>query len=151
MQADRAGFLDGTIVVESRRVQRRKTVFCLLTAVALSSSAVPARSEPATIRGAGASTCSDYAQVYNAFRLSTDRAGNNEVAKFAAANFLQYEEWIDGYILGMETSFKGASAQRDWGQVDIGKWISDYCQEHRSDIVANAALALFKEMRGASF
>ena len=46
---------------------------------------------------------------------------------------------------------KGASAQRDWGQVDIGKWISDYCQEHRSDIVANAALALFKEMRGASF
>jgi hypothetical protein len=41
--------------------------------------------------------------------------------------------------------------RRDWDQVDIGKWTSDYCQEHRSDIVANAALALFREMRGPSF
>jgi hypothetical protein len=52
---------------------------------------------------------------------------------------------------GMETSFKGGGVERDRDQVDIGKWISDDCQEHRSDIVANAALALFKEMRGASF
>jgi hypothetical protein len=51
----------------------------------------------------------------------------------------------------METSFKGGGVGRAWDQVDIGKWISDYCQEHRSDIVANAALALFNEMRGAAF
>ena len=89
-------------------------------------------------------------EVYDAFRLSTDRAAN-DVSQPATASFLQYEEWIDGYILGMETSFKGRAAQRDWDQVDIGKWVSDYCQEHRSDIVANAALALFKEMRGAGF
>jgi hypothetical protein len=114
-------------------------------AAVLSSSVIPALSESATIRGAGASTCSDYVRVYDAFRLSTD----GEVARRATANFLQYEEWIDGYILGMETSFKGSGARRDWDQVDIGKWVSDYCQEHRSDIVANAALALFKKMRGA--
>ena len=64
--------------------------------------------------------------------------GDADVSRRATTNFLQYEEWIDGYILGMETSFKGASAQRDWDQVDIGKWVSDYCQEHRSDIVAEA-------------
>jgi len=116
-------------------------------AAALSSSGNDASSAGATIRGAGASTCSDYVQVYDAFRLSTD----GDVARRATANFLQYEEWIDGYILGMETSLKGAGARRDWDQVDIGKWISDYCQEHRSDIVANAALALFKEVRGAPF
>jgi hypothetical protein len=51
----------------------------------------------------------------------------------------------------METSFKRDGVGRDWDQVDIGKWISDYCQEHRSDIVANAALALFKEMSTARF
>jgi hypothetical protein len=28
---------------------------------------------------------------------------------------------------------------------DLAKWISDYCQQHRSDIVANAALALFRK------
>jgi hypothetical protein len=50
----------------------------------------------------------------------------------------------------MATSFKGAGVQPDWDHVDVGRWISDYCQEHRSDIVANAALFLFKEMRGAS-
>ena len=124
---------------------RLKTVSCFLMAAALSSSVSPALSEGATIRGAGASTCSDYVRVYDAFRLSTD----GDVAPRATANFLQYEEWIDGYILGMETGFKGRGAQRDWDQVDIGKWISDYCQEHRSDVVANAALALFKEVRGA--
>jgi hypothetical protein len=120
-------------------------------AAALSLSAVPALSEPATIRGAGASTCREYARVYDAFRLSMDSVADAAAARRATASFMQYEEWIDGYILGMETSFKGASARRDWDQVDIGKWISDYCQEHRLDIVTNAALALFKEMRGASF
>jgi hypothetical protein len=76
---------------------------------------------------------------------------DGDVSRRATVNFLQYEEWIDGYLLGVETRFKRASVQRDWDQVDIGKWISDYCREYRSDIVANAALALFKEMRGASF
>jgi len=124
-------------------------VSCLLIAAAWGSGPVPARGEPATIRGAGASTCSDYARIYDAFRLSTDRTGDGDASRRAIANFLQYEEWIDGYILGMETSFKGKGAQRNWDQVDIGKWISGYCQDHRSDIVANAALALFRQMRGA--
>jgi hypothetical protein len=128
------------------KVRQRLKTFGLLMAVALSSTVIPAWSETATIRGAGASMCGDYVRIYDTFRLSTDRAAGADGR--ATASFLQYEEWIDGYILGMETRFKGASVQRDWDQVDIGKWISDYCQEHRSDIVANAALALFKEMRG---
>jgi len=136
---------------DSRGAQGRTTLSYLLMALALSASVVPARSEHATVRGAGASTCGDYAQVYQAFRLSKDHAGDGEVARSAAANVLHYEEWIDGYILGMETSFKRDGVGRDWDQVDIGKWISDYCQEHRSDIVANAALALFKEMSTARF
>jgi hypothetical protein len=139
------GILDWPALVESMGARRLKAVSCLLMAAALSSGVVPALSENATIRGAGASTCSDYVRVYDAFRLSTD----GELSRRATANFLQYEEWIDGYILGMETSFKGRGAQRDWDQVDIGKWISDYCQEHRSDVVANAALAMFREIRGA--
>jgi hypothetical protein len=108
-------------LAESRCAQRRTTAPYLLMALALSASVVPAWSEHATVRGAGASTCSDYAQVYNAFRLSTERAADSEVAGCATASFLQYEEWIDGYILGMETSLKGASAQRDWDQVDLGR------------------------------
>jgi hypothetical protein len=39
---------------------------------------------------------------------------------------------------------------RDGDQLDIKKWISKNCQEHRSDIAANAGFALFKEMRAAS-
>jgi hypothetical protein len=114
-------------------------------AVALSASVVPAWSEPATIRGAGASTCSDYARVYDAFRLSMNPGADGDVSRHATVNFLQYEEWIDGYLLGMETMFKRASAQRDWDQVDIGRWISDNCQEHRLEVVANAALALSRK------
>jgi hypothetical protein len=80
-----------------------------------------------------------------------DRAADGDASRRAAVNFLQYEEWMDGYILAMDTSFKGAGARRDWDQVDIGKWISDYCEEHQSDIVANAVLAMFREIRGAPF
>jgi hypothetical protein len=140
-----------TTRVEGKRAQSLKTIFCLLIAVALSSSVLPARSEETTIRGAGASTCTDYARVYDTFRLSIDQPAADDVSRGATANFLQYEEWIDGYILGMETIFKGRTARRDWDQVDIGKWIADYCQQHRSEIVANAALALFREMRGVPF
>jgi hypothetical protein len=149
MLADRIGTPGSTTLIESRGARRFKTVFCFLMAAALSSSVVPALSEGATIRGAGASTCSDYVRAYDAFRLSMDHAAGGDVSRYATANFLQYEEWIDGYILGMETIFKGEGARRDWDQVDIGKWVSGYCQEHRSDIVANAALAMFREMRGA--
>jgi hypothetical protein len=139
-----AGGSDGIselVYSERRRMQTLKTASCLLVAVALGSGVVPAQGGHTTIRGAGASSCSAYARLYDAFRLSSERT----------ADFLQYEEWIDGYILGMDTSFKGAGAPRDWNQVDIGKWISDYCQDHPSDIVANAALALFKEIRAAPF
>jgi hypothetical protein len=120
-------------------------------AAGLSSGVSPASSESATIRGAGASTCSDYVRVYDAFRLGMDRGVDDDLGRGARANFLQYEEWIDGYILAMETIFKSTGAKRDWVQVDIGRWVSDYCQEHRSDIVANAALAMFREVRGAPF
>lgn len=122
------------------------TLACCLMA-ALSSAAAPARGETATIRGAGASTCGVYAQVYDAFRLAAGKAADGG----ASVDFLQYEEWIDGYILGMETSLKGSGGLRDWDQVDVGKWISDYCQAHRSEILANAALALFQQVRGAPF
>jgi hypothetical protein len=97
------------------------------------------------VRGAGASTCGDYARIYDAYR-SMDSARDSAVSRQATVNFLQYEEWIDGFILGMETSLRGASTPRDWDKVDLSKWVSDYCQNHRSEIVANAALALFKGM-----
>jgi hypothetical protein len=74
-----------------------------------------------------------------------DPGADGDVSRRATVNFLQYEEWIDGHLLGMERMFKRASAQRDWDQVDIGRWISDYCQEHRLEVVANAALALSRK------
>lgn len=124
MRADRIEALDRPL---SLRTLKALTWF--LTAFALGSGAVPARSEPATVRGAGASICSDYAQVYDAF-TSTERADDGQVARFARANTLQYEEWVDGFILGMETSFKGVTPRRDLDRIDIGKWISGYCHEH---------------------
>jgi hypothetical protein len=148
MQTDRSQVTDGNALVRSGRALA--SMSCLI-ALAIGSGAAPARSEHATIRGAGASTCGDYAQVYQAFRLSKNRAGNEEAAQYATASLLQYEEWIDGYILGMETSIKGGGVAYERDPVDVGKWISDYCQEHRSDIVANAALALFKEMSAMRF
>ena len=139
MLADRSGFLGRSALGTSRRA-----LACLIV-IAMGLGVAPARSETATVRGAGASTCGVYTQVYDGLHLAAGKATDGAVS----ADFLQYEEWIDGYILGMETSFKGRAAQRDWDQVDIGKWVSNYCEEHRSDIVANAALALFKEMRCA--
>jgi hypothetical protein len=151
MRVDRTVIPGSNALVPSRRAARRlKTVSCLMAA-ALSSSVIPALGGATTIRGAGASTCDDYVRVYDESRLTMDGVPDGDVSRRATANFLQYEEWIDGFILGMETSFRGPGVRRDWDQVDVGKWVSGYCQKHPSDIVANAALALFREMRGASF
>jgi hypothetical protein len=55
---------------------------------------------------------------------------DGDLSQRATASFLQYEEWIDGFILGMETNFRGAGIRRDWDQVDVGKRVSGYCQKH---------------------
>jgi len=150
MLASRADIRDSTSGAEGGCTQRLKTVSWLL-GVLLSSTMSPGQSQSATIRGAGASSCSDYAQVYDAFRPSVDPPGDSDSSRRAAAAFFQYEEWIDGYILGLETGSLGSGVRRDWDRVDVGRWIYIYCQEHRSDIIANAALALFKEMGGPPY
>ena len=45
-------------------------------------------------------------EVYDALRLSNEAGADSDVSRRATANFLQYEEWIDGYILGRETSLQ---------------------------------------------
>jgi len=57
---------------------------------------------------------------------------------------LQYEEWIDGYVFGMETNVGSACVLRDRGQVGMREWIYEFRQKHPPEIVANAALALFQ-------
>jgi hypothetical protein len=86
-------------VLSSRAAQRRLNMISCLMAAALSLSVIPALSGATTIRGAGAS-CDDYVRVYDAFRLTMDGVHDGDLSQCATANFLQYEEWIDGFIWG---------------------------------------------------
>jgi hypothetical protein len=109
-----------------------------------------AEAEPMTLYGAGASPCRNFSEIFDAFRPFLNGAAHDLIAQRATANFLQYEEWIDGYIFGMETNMRSTRALRDWDQASASEWIYGFGQKHPSDIVANAALAFFKTLSGAS-
>ena len=84
-----------------------------------------------TLHGAGASSCRDFAEILDAFRPFVDGTAHDVVAQRTTANYLQYEEWLEGYIFGIETNIRGAGVLHDWIK---SAWES----------VVNAALAFFE-------
>jgi len=107
-----------------------------------------AQDKPVAIHGAGSSSCGKYVEVYDAYRPFIDGNAGGVVAWQATANYWQYEEWIEGYIFGMDTRVYRAHPLRDWDQAGMRVWVYNYCQKHPIDVVANAALAFFKELGG---
>ena len=97
----------------------------------------------------GASTCRDFAEIFDAFRPFLKETAHDAVAQRATANYLQYEEWIEGYLFGMGTNIHSGGVLRDWDEVGMREWIYGFCQKHPSEIVANAALAFFEMLSGA--
>ena len=109
----------------------------------------PAEARSKTPNGAGASTCRDFAEIFDAFRPFIKETAHDAVAQRATANYLQYEEWIEGYLFGMGTNIHSGGVLRDWDEVGMREWIYGFCQKHPSEIVANAALAFFEMLSGA--
>jgi len=120
----------------------------LLAIAASNSEPAFAQGKPVAIHGAGGSSCGKYVKVYDAFRPFMDGSAGDFVAWQATADYWQYEEWVQGYIFGMDTRVYGARPLRDWDQAGMRLWIYNYCQKHPVDNVANAALSFFKELGG---
>ena len=128
---------------------RTKAVAVALLVLAfLNPATVFAQGKPVAIHGAGSSSCGKYVEVYDAYRPFIDGNSGGIVAWQATANYWQYEEWIEGYIFGMDTRVYAAHPLRNWDQAGMRVWIYNYCQQHPVDVVANAALAFFKELGG---
>jgi hypothetical protein len=72
-----------------------------------------------TLDGAGASACRDFAEIFDALRPFLEDTPTTWSQKRAIANYLQYEEWIEGYFFGMETNIRSARVLRDWDQVGM--------------------------------
>jgi hypothetical protein len=109
-----------------------------------------AQEKPVMVHGAGGSSCGKYVEVYDAYRPFIDGNGNagGIVGWQATANYWQYEEWIEGYIYGMDSRVYNARPLRSWDQAGMRVWIYNYCHKHPVDVLANAALAFFKELGG---
>ena len=85
-----------------------------------------------TLHGAGASSCRDFAEILDAFRPFLDGTAHDVVAQRTTANYLQYEEWLEGYIFGIETNIRGYRRASRLGSSRHGR------------VSWNAALALFE-------
>jgi hypothetical protein len=97
------------------------------------------------VRGAGGQSCASYVQAYEAYRPFI----GNETgigASVAIGDYEQYEAWIQGYIFGVDSWNKRPLRHFDRAAMQV--WIYDYCQKHPLEIVANAALAFYREIGG---
>ncbi len=63
----------------------------------------------------------------------------------AAAGYWQYEEWIEGYVEGID-SFSPPTARYD--NAGMREWIYQWCQKNPLKMVANAAWAFWHEIGG---
>jgi hypothetical protein len=107
---------------------------------------VPSLAQKSTIiRGVGTMSCANYIQAYDAYRPFI----GNETgigASVAIGNYEQYEAWIQGYLFGVDSWNKRQVRQFDRAAMQV--WVYDYCQKHPLALVANAALAFYREIGG---
>ena len=128
----------------------RKTATAFVFTVLMSSYAGPsfAFGKPMVVHGAGGSSCGDYVVAYDAYRPFIEGKSGGILEWQAEANYWQFEEWVNGYIYGMETRLYAQPPLRPWDEAGMRLWIYDYCQRHPIDVVANAALAFYKALGG---
>jgi hypothetical protein len=68
------------------------------------------------------------------------------IATQATSNYAQFEAWIQGYLFGVDSWNKHQIKNFDRAGMQL--WVYTYCQKHPLDIVANAALAFYRELGG---
>jgi hypothetical protein len=123
-----------------------QTKILLLVYMAVASiPSVAATQKTVALRGAGGESCAAYVQAYDAYRPFI---GNEQgiVASRAYENFYQYEAWIQGYLFGVDSWNKKPIKLFDRSAMQL--WVYNYCQKKPLDVVANAALAFYKEIGG---
>jgi hypothetical protein len=127
-------------------------IFFLLVwwVVAFATTTSPQAQTPVVIHGAGAKSCGTYVSAYDTYRPFS--GGDGQIGGIAAmqasAAFWQYEEWIDGYLVGVASW--NMRPIRDYDRTGMQLWIYNYCRQKPLDVVANAALALYKELGGVA-
>jgi hypothetical protein len=97
----------------------------------------------AVVRGAGSETCAQYIQAYDQYRTLS---ASGTTASQAITNFLQYEAWIQGYLFGVDSWNRGEI--RDFDRAGMQLWVYGYCQKHSLQLIADAALAFYRELGG---
>lgn len=133
-----------TMGVTMRRVLWLSSISFLL-AVAFAPTELEAQ-KPVVLHGAGGGSCGKYVQVYDAYKPYSDGNTGDVLAWQATANYWQYEQWIEGYLFGVDSWNRREI--RSFDEAGMQLWIYNYCQKHPIDPVANAALAFYRELGG---
>lgn len=113
-----------------------------LCALAIFPAAVQKR---VVVRGAGSESCAQYVQAYDQYRTLV---ASGTTASQAITNYLQYEAWIQGYLFGVDSWNRGEIRGFDRAGMQI--WVYGYCQKHSLQLIADAALAFYRELGGQS-
>lgn len=119
---------------------------CLAFLVALPLSSVQAKEGPYYILGAGASSCGSYVTAYDEYRPYAAGNGSGLLAMHAAASYLQYQSWIQGYIVGVDAVAGGHMRSID--EAGLQQWIYSYCKANPLKNVVDAANQLYFELGG---
>ena len=100
------------------------------------------------VRGAGSESCGQYVKAYDQYRALAGTVASGTTTSQAIANYLQYQAWIQGYLFGVDSWNR--SPIRDFDQARMQLWVYDYCQKHPVELIADAALAFYRELGGPS-
>ena len=97
------------------------------------------------VRGAGSESCTQYVQAYDQYRTFI---ASGTTASQVISNYLQYEAWIQGYLFGVDSWNRDKIT--DFDRAGMQVWVYGYCQRHSPQLIADAALAFYRELGGPS-
>jgi hypothetical protein len=123
-------------------VIRGCSALAALCALAVFPAAVQKR---VVVRGAGSESCAQYVQAYDQYRTLV---ASETTASQAITNYLQYEARIQGYLFGVDSWNRAEIRAFDRAGMQI--WVYGYCQKHSLQLIADAALAFYRELGGPS-
>ena len=98
------------------------------------------------VHGAGAYSCARFVQVSDAYSPFANGSDGSQAAWQASSAYWQFEQWIDGYIFGVDV--KNSRPARNWDRAGMQLWMYSYCQKQPQELIANAARAFYATLSG---
>jgi hypothetical protein len=100
-----------------------------------------------TTMGVGSNSCGKFIAAIGKIPPGKLNVMNNTDAGRLVSENAQYQEWLMGFLTGMNAAHAGGQQIEDLDIAGIDLWMRNWCNKHPTKMVFDGAIALINEVR----